>query len=90
LVKESSDIKVALLDQFIPLVQLVQEKCTQAEQVQAAKEIFRMLDELLYDSKEVVKDKAIRILLDIRHIVETDQKDNIMNLTLKLAHDEDS
>ena len=32
LVKESSDIKVALLDQFIPLVQLVQEKCTQAEQ----------------------------------------------------------
>jgi hypothetical protein len=49
-----------------------------------------MLDELLYDSKEVVKDKAIRILLDIRHIVETDQKDNIMNLTLKLAHDEDS
>lgn len=90
MVKESSDIKVALLDQFIPLVQLVQEKCTQAEQVQAAKEIFRMLDELLYDSKEVVKDKAIRILLDIRHIVETDQKDNIMNLTLKLAHDEDS
>jgi len=40
--------------------------------VAAAKEIFRMLDELLYDSKEVVKDKAIRILLDIRHIVETD------------------
>ena len=61
-----------MLDQFIPLVQLVQEKCTQAEQEQAAQEIFRMLDELLYDSKEVVKDKAIRILLDIRHIVETD------------------
>ena len=28
LAKESSDIKIALLDQFIPLIQLVQEKCT--------------------------------------------------------------
>lgn len=31
LMKESPKIKVALLDQFIPLIQLVQEKCTQAE-----------------------------------------------------------
>lgn len=31
LAKESSDIKIALLDQFIPLIQLVQEKCTQDE-----------------------------------------------------------
>jgi len=26
--ENSSDIKIALLDQFIPLIQLVQEKCT--------------------------------------------------------------
>jgi hypothetical protein len=69
LAKESSEIKIALLDQFIPLIQLVQEKCTQAEQEIAAREIFRLLDELLYDPKEVVKDRAIQKLLDIRTVV---------------------
>ena len=69
LAKESSDIKIALLDQFIPLIQLVQEKCTQLEQEQAAKEIFKMIDDLLYEPKEVVKEKAIKILLDIRSVV---------------------
>ena len=49
---EISKIKIALLDQFIPLIQLVQEKCTQSEQDKAATEIFRMLDELLYDKNE--------------------------------------
>lgn len=29
--KENQDIKIALLDQFIPLLQLVQEKCSQTE-----------------------------------------------------------
>jgi hypothetical protein len=28
LAKENSEIKIALLEQFIPLIQLVQEKCT--------------------------------------------------------------
>jgi len=28
LAQESAEIKIALLDQFIPLIQLVQEKCT--------------------------------------------------------------
>ena len=69
LARESSDIKVALLDQFIPLIQLVQEKCTQSEQEVAAKEIFKMLDELLYDKSEAVRNRAIKILLDIRTVV---------------------
>ena len=62
LAKEGGDIKVALLDQFIPLVQLVQEKCNSEEQESAAREIFRMIDELLYDTKDTVKEKAIQIL----------------------------
>lgn len=48
-----------------------------------------MLDELLYDGKEAVKDKAIKILLDIRSVVQNEDKEYIMKLTLKLAHDED-
>ena len=69
LAKEGPDIKLALLDQFIPLAQLVKEKCSQAEQDQAAKEIFKLIDELLYDPKENVREKAIKILLDIRNVV---------------------
>lgn len=48
-----------------------------------------MIDGLLYDPKDAVKEKAIKILLEIRHVVQTDDKDYIMNLTLKLAHDTD-
>ena len=89
LAQESADIKVALLDQFIPLIQLVQEKCTQAEQEKAASEIFRLIDILLYDPKDNVREKAIEILQDIKNTVQNDDKEYIMKLTLKLAHDND-
>lgn len=55
----------------------------------AAREIFRLLDDLLYDPAEVVRDRAIQKLLDIRNVVQNEDKEHIMNLTLKLAHDED-
>ena len=48
-----------------------------------------MIDELLYDPKETVKEKAIKILLDIRTVVQNDDKEYIMKLTLRLAHDPD-
>lgn len=55
----------------------------------AAREIFRLMDELLYDPNEKVKDRAIQKLLDIRTVVQNEDKEHIMKLTLKLAHDED-
>ena len=48
-----------------------------------------MLDELLYDSSEVVRDRGIKILLDIRTVVQNEDKDHIMRITLRLAHDGD-
>ena len=50
--------------------------------------LFPMLDEMLYDSREVVRDKAIQILTDIRNVVQQKENDHIMKLTLKLAHDD--
>ena len=50
--------------------------------------IFPLLDELLYDPKEVIRDKAISILVDIRHVVQQKENDFILNLSLKLAHDD--
>ena len=69
LAQKGTDIKVDLLDKFIPLIQLVQEKITQIEQDKAAGEIFRLIDELLYDTKDKVREKAIEILQNIRQVV---------------------
>ena len=53
------------------------------------KVLFPILDQMLYDEKEVVRDKAIQILTDIRNVVQQKENDHIMNLTLKLAHYDD-
>ena len=47
-----------------------------------------MLDEMLYDSREIVRDKSIQSLTDIRNVVQQKENDQIMNLTLRLAHDD--
>jgi hypothetical protein len=88
--ERSVDIKLALLDQFIPLLQHIQEKCVDPRGYQAGvTTIFPLLDGLLYDEDEEIRDRAIRVLTDIREIVQQKENDYIMNLTLKLAHDDD-
>lgn len=42
---------------------------------------------LLYDSKETVKEKAIDILLEARNVVQNDDKQHILRLTVGLAQD---
>ena len=43
------DIKQALLDQFIPLIQYIREQCGQEGYDKAVMTIFPLLDYLLYD-----------------------------------------
>lgn len=50
--------------------------------------VFPLLDGLLYDPNELIRDKAIQILTDLRYVVQQKENDYIMNLTLKLAHDD--
>ena len=50
--------------------------------------VFPLLDGLLYDPNELIRDKAIQILTDLRHVVQQKENDYIMNITLKLAHDD--
>jgi hypothetical protein len=50
--------------------------------------VFPLLDGLLYDPNEIIRDKAIQILTDLRYVVQQKENDYIMNLTLKLAHDD--
>lgn len=50
--------------------------------------IFPLIDRLLYDPIELIRDKAISVLIEIRNVVQQNENDYILNLTLKLAHDE--
>lgn len=86
--EKSQEIKIALLDQFIPLIEFIGEKCGQKGYDDTVKAVFPLLDSLLYDPLESIRDKAISILTEIRKHVQQKENDFIMNLTLKLAHDD--
>lgn len=50
--------------------------------------VFPLLDSLLYDEKEDVRDRAIQVVAEIRTVVKEDWKEHVMRLALNLAHDE--
>lgn len=52
------------------------------------KTVFPLIDKLLYDPKDDVRDKAIHVLAEIRTIAKEEWKDKVLNLILNMAHDE--
>ena len=58
-VDEFADIKKALMNQFAPLVALITENFGEMGYQQICGTVFPLLDALLYDEKEDVRDKAI-------------------------------
>jgi hypothetical protein len=76
------------LDQFIPLIIYNKEQLGQEGYDQTVMAIFPLLDSMLYDQREPLRDKAIEILIEIRNVVQQKENDHILNLTLKLAHDD--
>jgi len=71
LAKENNqDIKRALLDQLIPLITYIREQNGQEGYDRTVMAIFPLLDEMLYDSREQVRDKAIQTLTEIRNVVQ--------------------
>lgn len=50
--------------------------------------MFPILHDLLYDADESVRDKAITVVGEMRKVVKEAEKEQIMKLTLDLAHDE--
>ena len=60
LAKENhQDIKRALLDQFLPLITFIREQNGQEGYDKTVRAIVPLLDDMLYDSRELVRDKAI-------------------------------
>jgi HEAT repeat protein len=50
--------------------------------------IFPLIEKLLYDKSDEIRDRAISIVAEIRNVVNEDEKEHVMRLTLGLAHDE--
>ena len=52
------------------MILFIREKNGQEGYDSTVKVLFPILDQMLYDDKEVVRDKAIQILTDIRNVVQ--------------------
>lgn len=85
---EYSEIKKALLNQFTPLVALIHENFGEMGYQSICGTVFPLLDSLLYDEKEDVRDRAIQVVAEIRAVVKEDWKEHVMRLALNLAHDD--
>jgi len=50
--------------------------------------VFPILEKLINEPDEAVRDKAIEKVGEMRKVVEEPEKEHIMKLTLDMAHDE--
>lgn len=50
--------------------------------------VFPLLDKLLYDPNEEIRDKAISVVGEMRKVIKEPEKEHIMKLTLCMAHEE--
>lgn len=70
------------------MTQLFSEKFGTEGYKKITETVFPILDSLLYDNDEQVRDKAIVVVGEMRKVVNEPEKEHIMKLTLDLAHDE--
>lgn len=88
--KDTPEVKKSLLNQLRPLTQLFTEKFGQAGYQEITKTVFPILEKLMYDNDEQVRDKSVVVVGEMRKVVEEPEKERIMKLTMDLAHDESS
>lgn len=77
------------MNQFTPLVALITENFGEMGYQSICGTVFPLLDKLMYDDKDEVRDRAIQVVAEIRNVVKEDWKEHVMRLALNLAHDED-
>lgn len=78
-----------MLNQFTPLVALITENFGEIGYQCVCETVFKLLDDLMYDESESVRDQAIQVVAEIRNVVKEDWKEHVMRLALNLAHEED-
>lgn len=90
LAKGAPELQKTLLDQFVPLIQLILQQYPQDGYTKAAETIMPIIEDCLYSSNSEVRDKAISIVQDMRGVVEEKEKESLLAITLRMAHDEDN
>ena len=88
--KDVPDVKKSLLNQIKPLTELFSDKFGNDGYKIITKTVFPILDSLLYDSDESVRDKSVSVVSEMRKVVKEAEKEHIMKLTLDLAHEENN
>lgn len=88
LADDTQDVKKALLNQFIPLIQMVLDNFGDDCYLKVCNTVFPLIEKLLYDKSDEIRDRAISIVAEIRNEVKENEKEHVMRLTLGLAHDE--
>lgn len=74
LADDTLDVKKALLNQFIPLIQLVLDNFGDDCYIKVCNTVFPQIEKLLYDKSEEVRDRAISIVAEIRNEVKENEK----------------
>jgi hypothetical protein len=74
LADDTQDVKKALLNQFIPLIQLVLDNFGDDCYIKVCNTVFPQIEKLLYDKSEEVRDRAISIVAEIRNEVKENEK----------------
>lgn len=87
LADDDVQIRKALLNQFTSLVKLGNENFGDSGYASICKVVFPLLDKLIHDKDESVRDRAIQVVAEMRTVVREDEKEHIMKLTLDMAHD---
>ena len=69
LAKDTSEVKKSLLQQLRPLTQLFAEKFGHEGYQKIVQTVFPILEKLMYDIDEQVRDKAIVVVGEMRKVV---------------------
>ena len=84
------ELQKTLLDQFVPLLQLILQQYSHDVYTKAADTLMPLIEDFLYSQNSDVRDKAISIIHDLRGVVEESEKEKLLAITLRMAHDEDN
>jgi hypothetical protein len=84
----TSEVKKSLLNQLRPLTQLFTDRFGHEGYKEITNTVFPILEKLINESDEAVRDKAIVVVGEMRKVVEEPEKEHIMKLTLDMAHNE--
>lgn len=89
LTNSHSSVILVLLDQLIPLIQFSKEHYGHDSYKKAVDAIFPILDKQIYSENIDINKKSVDVLTKMRNVVEESEKEHIMQITMKMAHDED-